>query len=267
MRRFLRAVLGIAAMQPKMFLAYRIWVWMQFAVQILSMTVLVYFWRAVYASSASDPGGMTLQQTINYILLAQILLPLVTSRLIFEFGFIIRDGRVGIELLRPLDFQGRYYVEGFVSMWISLALALPLLAFAWLVFGLDLPNDLATWAAFLVALVLGHAVIFCFDWLFASLAFYTTETWGLSVVREAVAVFFSGALVPLAMMPAWLQSIAAALPFAQALAVPVSLLSGVLPASEAPRLWLVQLLWLGVLALASRLFFGLAVRKVTVQGG
>jgi ABC-type uncharacterized transport system permease subunit len=38
------------------------------------------------------------------------------------------------------------------------------------------------------------------------------------------------------MMPAWLQGLAAALPFAQAIAVPVSLLSGITPLAEAPRL-------------------------------
>jgi ABC-2 type transport system permease protein len=94
-----------------------------------------------------------------------------------------------------------------------------------------------------------------------------TETWGLSVVRVALGSFFSGALIPLAMMPLWLQKIAAILPFAQALSVPVSFLSGITPVSEAPRALLIQFIWLIVLTIASRWFFSIAIRKVTVQGG
>ncbi len=110
-------------------------------------------------------------------------------------------------------------------------------------------------------------MLFLFDWMFACLAFYVTETWGLSVVRIGVGSFFSGALVPLAMMPGWLQKLAASMPFAQALSVPVSFLSGITPLAEAPRLWLIQLAWLAGLLVVSRLVFRVAMRKVTVQGG
>jgi ABC-2 type transport system permease protein len=89
----------------------------------------------------------------------------------------------------------------------------------------------------------------------------------LAVLRFGVATFFSGSLVPLAMMPGWLQNLTLALPFAQALYVPVSLLSGITPLSQLPRIWLVQIVYLLVLAFLSRLVFRVAVRKVTVQGG
>ena len=87
------------------------------------------------------------------------------------------------------------------------------------------------------------------------------------MVRIGVGSFFSGALVPLAMMPGWLQKIAAAMPFAQAMSVPVSFLSGIASAVDAPRLWLTQLIWLVVLLFLSRVVFNIAIRKVTVQGG
>jgi ABC-2 type transport system permease protein len=115
--------------------------------------------------------------------------------------------------------------------------------------------------------VLGNSVVFFFDYLFACLAFSSTETWGLSVVRVGAAAFFSGALVPLTMMPGWLQAVANALPFAQALYAPVAVLGGIVPLAEAPRVWAVQLVWLAVLFVLSRLVFRVAVRKITVQGG
>jgi len=257
---------AIAGMAAKARLAYNLWVWADFVVTLLTMIVFVYFWRAVYGN-ASVLGGMQLSQTITYILFARMLAPLVETRTIFFFGFMIRQGQVAVELTRPLDMQARFLVESFSEMLVFLVQRLPLFLLAVLFFDMQLPTSPALWLAFFISLLLGQAVLFLFDWMFACLAFYVTETWGLSVVRVAAGSFFSGALVPLVMMPAWLQNVAATLPFAQALAVPISFVSGIHTLADAPRLWLIQIVWLLALLMLSRLVFNIAVRKVTVQGG
>jgi ABC-type uncharacterized transport system permease subunit len=68
-------------------------------------------------------------------------------------------------------------------------------------------------------------------------------------------------------MPHALRVVAEALPFAQTIYVPAALLSGITAPGDAPRVWLVQLAWLIGLVVTSRLFFRVAVRKITVQGG
>jgi ABC-2 type transport system permease protein len=266
LRRNVSVYSAIAATAAKVRLAYNMWVWADFVVTIVSMIVFVYFWRAVYTGT-STLGGLALSQTITYILLARLLSPLVETRTIFFFGFMIRQGQIAVELTRPLDMQVRIVVETFAELVVFLVQRLPLFLIAWLFFGMRLPDNPALWGAFFISLVLGQGVIFLFDWMFACLAFYVTETWGLSVVRVAAGSFFSGAIVPLAMMPGWLQNLAAAMPFAQAMAVPVSFLSGISPLADAPRVWLIQIAWLLALLVLSRLVFNVAVRKVTVQGG
>jgi len=266
LRRDLSIYRAIAAMAAKTRLAYNMWVWADFVVTIVSMIVFVYFWRAVYAGT-STLSGLALSQTITYILLARLLSPLVETRTIFFFGFMIRQGQIAVELTRPLDMQARIMTESFAELLVFLVQRLPLFLIAWLFFGLRLPTDPALWLAFFISLVLGQIVLFLFDWMFACLAFYVTETWGLSVVRVAAGSFFSGAIVPLVMMPDWLQNLAGGLPFAQAMAVPVSFLSGISTVADAPHIWLTQIIWLLVLLVLSRIVFGIAVRKVTVQGG
>jgi ABC-2 type transport system permease protein len=134
-------------------------------------------------------------------------------------------------------------------------------------FGLKVPTDLMTWLAFLVSALLGFTVMFFFTWFLACFTFYTTEIWGLGVLIEGMTFFLSGALVPLAMMPEWLRGIVLSVPFAQALAVPIGLLSGITPLGDAPRLWLIQIAWIIGMWIISNLFFRVAVRKITVQGG
>ncbi len=258
---------AFAAIMPKMFLAYSIWVWMQFVVEVIALIIFVYFWRAVYAER-SVIAGLDLNQTLSYIILAQIFTPVVHApSTISRFGHLMREGLMAIELLRPLDFQGASYVTNLAEVALSLLLHLPLALIGWLLFRYTVPLDPLIWLAFLVTLVLGNAALFFFDWIIACASFYSTESWGLGVLRFGIGTFFSGALVPLVMMPPWLQGLAATLPFAQALYVPVSLLSGITSLADMPRIWLIQLAYLLVLGLLSRLVFSRAVRQVTVQGG
>jgi ABC-2 type transport system permease protein len=258
--------LALASMVPKMFTAYSAWFWMDMFVRLMAMLIASAFWQAVYAASPSL-GGLTLQQTLTYAVLAQMLRPMTEAGVILDVGFRVREGVIANELVRPLDFQFANYVSALMWMVVSLVVALPLLLIGWLAFGLQLSSDPLVWLAFITTLVIGYSVRFFFDWIFASMAFYTTEVWGLFVLHQGISLFFSGVLLPLALMPGWLQAITAALPFAQAFAVPLNLLSGITPLTDVPGLVLTQVVWLiGMLAL-SRGFFLLAVRRITVQGG
>jgi len=257
---------AMAGIVPKTFLAYSLWVWVSLFLNTITMTILVFFWKAVYADTGTI-AGLDLQTTLTYILLAQIFLPLGDLSMIFEFGYSLREGGIAHALLRPVDFQGGFYVQYMTQTLTSLFLQIPMALVAWLVFGLRFPTDLQLWAVFILSAILGRTILFFFDWMLACLTFYTTEVWGLGVLVYGASLFFSGSLVPLAMLPGWLQTFALATPFAQALYVPLSLLTGITPLSQAPMVLLIQVILLITLGVLSRLFFRVAVRKVTVQGG
>ncbi len=265
--RKLRIYGSFAAVVPKMFMAYSIWVWMDIFVSIIAVVIFVAFWRAVFASTATI-AGLTLDQTLNYILLAQLFGEAAyVSNVIYDIGAGLREGQIAAALLRPLDYQAAMYVQNVMNLVINLILKFPLALFIWFVYGLDLPSDPLVWLAFVISLALGHAVMFCFDWIIGCVAFYSTEIWGMSVVRYGVAMFLGGSLIPLTMMPDWLRTIASILPFSQAVFLPVSILSGITPVSAMPRIWLMQVVLLIGLLFLSRFIFGRAVRVITVQGG
>ena len=257
---------AMAAIIPKIYLAYSMWFWASLVLNMVTVTIFVFFWIAVYADTTTI-AGLDLQQTLTYILLAQIFAPLANLQMIFEFGYNLREGGIAHVLLRPVDIQGGYLGQNFSTLFTELVLQIPLAILVTLVFHLQWPTDPAVWAAFIVSALLGRAVLFFFDWILACLTFYTTEVWGLGIMVYGIGLFLSGSLIPLVMLPPLLQTLAEMTPFAQALYIPISLLSGVTPLTEAPRLWLVQVLWLVSLLVASRLMFKAAVRKVTVQGG
>jgi ABC-2 type transport system permease protein len=265
-RRHLSVYAALFGMIPKLFMAYQIWFWVGLVLNVISMAILVFFWRAIYADT-STISGLGQNQTITYILLAFIFMPLTSNDLVWEFGSNLREGMMIHHLLRPINFQGMNYAQTLGGLVTRLVLQFPVVLVAVLVFGLRLPMDLLTWLAFIVSAMLGFTVMFFFNWFLACLTFYTTEIWGLGVLIEGMTFFLSGALVPLVMMPVWMRTVVLSVPFAQALAVPVGLLSGITPLNDAPRIWLIQLLWIIGMWIISTLFFRVAVRKITVQGG
>jgi ABC-2 type transport system permease protein len=265
-RRYWSIYISIFAMIPKMFMAYVIWFWAGLVLNVISMAILVFFWRAIYADT-STISGLGLDQTIRYILLAFIFMPLTANDLVWDFGSNLREGLIIHHLLRPVNFQAMHYAQALGGLVTRLVLQSPMLVVAVLLFGLKLPTDLTTWLAFIVSAILGFTVMFFFNWFLACFTFYTTEIWGLGVLIEGMNFFLSGALVPLVMMPGWLQSIVLSIPFAQALAVPIGLLTGITPLSNAPHAWFIQVLWIIGMWVISTLFFRVAVRKITVQGG
>jgi ABC-2 type transport system permease protein len=253
-------------MVVKTMFAYRTSVWTNLIDNLVGLTVFVYFWRAIFANTPSI-AGLDLPTTLTYILLARIFAPLASMTLIFEFGSRLRDGDFALLLLRPVDLQLSYYAQSLAALLVELARQLPVVLLAVLAFGLRWPADPARWAVFIVSALLGRSLMFCVDWLLGSLTFYTTEIWGLWACFLALSTFLTGGLLPLDMLPAWLRGLALATPFAQAVYVPIALLSGLAPLADAPRLLLGQGLWLLGLAAAARLFFERALRRVTVQGG
>lgn len=257
---------AMAAIVPKVFMAYTLWFWVSLILNTIGMTILVFFWRAVYGNTDSL-GGLSLQTTLTYILLAQVFLPLADQDLIWEFGYNLREGGMVHALLRPVDFQLGYYAQALMRLATQLLLQLPMALVATLVFGLRWPADPAAWGAFVVSALLGYTSLFFFHWCIACLTFYTTEVWGLGVIIFGTSLFFSGSLMPLAIMPGWLRTLVLSLPFAQSLAIPMSFLSGITPVADALHVWLSQLVWLIGLGVLSRLVFRVAVRKITVQGG
>jgi len=268
-RRYLREpgkYFAILGMVPKVFMAYQLWFWIGLVLSTIGMAILYFFWRAVYGSTA-EIAGLTLNTTITYILLAQVFRPLTDIDLIFEFGYNLREGGIIHQLLRPINFQAMYYAQNLGGLSTQLLLQIPMALVATFVFGLHWPTNIVVWGAFLVSALLGFTALYFFVYCVACLTFYTTEVWGLGVLFFGMSIFLSGGLVPLAMMPDWLQTIVVSIPFAQALALPINILTGITPLNEVTHVWLTQFLWVLGLWIASNLIFRVAIRKVTVQGG
>ena len=70
--------------------------------------VLIYFlWKAIYASSGTDVvNGMTLNDTLVYLVLATALFNFLEVFLVWDMSREIQSGAIVLKLLKPMSFRG-----------------------------------------------------------------------------------------------------------------------------------------------------------------
>ena len=106
---------------------------------------------------------------------------------------------------------------------------------------------------------------FQINFLIGILAFWLEETWVLRVMFVLMTQFFSGAMIPLELFPAWLRDSLHYLPFPYLTWVPVKLFMGTYSGSVSQAFALI-LLWAGLALLTSALVWRQGIRAYTGAG-
>jgi ABC-2 type transport system permease protein len=131
-------------------------------------------------------------------------------------------------------------------------------------FPLAVPGDALTWAAGLVAVLLGMLVSFALRFLLALSAFWLLDGTGETQMVWLAGFFCSGMLLPLNVFPGELGRVVRVLPWSSLLQAPADVLLG---HADPLATYAFQGAWAVVLLAAGRLVTAVAVRRVVVQGG
>lgn len=233
------------------------------------MFIMIY--EAFYQNgTASQP--ISLKQLIDYIWLQQAFL--VFIMLWFRDGelfSLITTGNIAYELCRPCGIYGFWYAR-LIAQRLSGALlrCSPILIIAFLLpepYGLSVPAGIPAFVLFSVTLTLGLLVLVSISMFIYISVFVTMSPVGSLLMIGVLGEFFAGMIIPIPLMPLWLQKIAYLLPFRLASDLPFRVYSGNIPANEALMSIVIQIIWLAVLVLSGRLLLGKALKRVVVQGG
>jgi len=251
----------------KVNLAYAANAWGAFVVTVFQIFVFYYIWMAIYNVDGMI-NGISKGQIVTYIILSRIIYTQTTWGFIPRIGRTIQTGSIAMELLRPMDFQVLMFFER-IGDFLSFALmtAVPTLIICALTLGIRPPHDLLTFGFFALSFVMAMTISFFFEFFIGLLTFYTNYSWGLQAFQEAFIALFSGALIPIAFFPNWLKIITNFLPFQQMSYSPVTIYLGIVKGHQIIEVLAFQLLWIIVMAVAVRLFYSFAIKRVTVQGG
>lgn len=230
------------------------------------VAILYYLWRAAFAGSAAI-GGFTWPEMRTYILLAYGINALIGFASASRMMYAIRTGDIVIDLIRPLNYlrvqlaltTGAAVIEAVAS-----ALIIALLGVA---IGAVPPASPLAFVLFVASLLIGFVTKFLLVFTISLLCFWTISSTGLNWAQGAVISLLSGTLVPIALLPGWLQAVANVLPMRGIVATPVGIYLGQYTGWTLAGVLTLQAAWLIVLWLAADRAWPRAFRAVEIQGG
>lgn len=241
------------------------------ATQLFFGFVFIMIFAAFYSgSSGSEP--ISLQDLITYVWLQQVFLSFIMlwfrDQELFD---LITSGNIAYELCRPMDLYPHWYSKLMAQRVASVTLrCFPILFITFLLpepYRMSAPPSLASFLLFLVTLLLGLLVIVSISMLIYISVFWTMSPIGSILMISVAGEFLAGMIIPVPLMPSWLQSIAYVLPFRWTADFPFRVYSGHIPVTEAAWGIAIQLLWLAVLVIVGQWLMRKALRAVVVQGG
>lgn len=180
----------------------------------------------------------------------------------------IRTGEVAMDLARPYDYQAWWAAVAYgKAAFYAWARGIPPFVVGALVLETRLPDRWWIWPAFAASVVLAIGVSFALRFLVQLLAFWFTDVRGPNQVVNIAGGFLAGILVPVALFPPGLRTVARALPWASTLDAPISVFLGLRSGSSLVGTLVLQVVWLVVLVRCGRAVLAAAVRRLEVAGG
>jgi ABC-2 type transport system permease protein len=263
--RSLAAYLQIVNMGIQMIAAYRVQAILETASMLLQVFLLRAIWEAVYAGQ-NQLDGRPLSLVIAYVTIATIQNWLLSPNLAYFLAELVRDGSVGIELVRPVPFLGRLLAQQGGETAFALPFAIAGFPLAVLLGGMLPPASPAAAALYMVSFG-SHGIMVLIGLAIGLTSFWTIEIFGFEMIYRLVSAFFGGAPIPLWFFPSQLRAVADWLPFQSMVFVPIAIYLGQLTGGDAVRAIGLQLLWILGLYVAVRAVWRHAMRRVVVQGG
>jgi len=233
------------------------------------MHIMIY--EAFYANAVSTPP-MSLKQVVTYVWLQQAFLVFIALWVRDEEIFnLITSGNIAYELCRPCNIYGFWYAK-LIAQRLSGAMlrCFPILILAFFFpepYRMTLPPSAMSFFLFIISLLLGLMVVVSISMLIYISVFITMSPVGSMLIISTAGEFFSGMIIPIPLMPLWLQKVAYFLPFRLAADMPFRVYTGHIPPAQALTGMLIQLIWLGILVLTGNAFMKRIMKRIVVQGG
>lgn len=265
LRATLRAAPAMARAAVQEAVAYRA----ELLVWILS-TTLPLVMLALFSAVAREgplgrygPGDFSL-----YFLSVFVIRQLTGSWVSWQIILEIREGKLGMRLLKPVSPLVAYAIENLAAMPLRLAVALPVALWALAGAGQGrLPSGVGLWGVFLASLVGAWLITFLSNVALGCLSFFWESSRSLIDVWMVLYFTLSGYAIPVDLFPGWLQEATGWLPFRYQMAFPVEVLTGRLGAGDALRGLAVQWGMVGLLGLVAAGIWRRGLGRFEAYGG
>ena len=190
-----------------------------------AINVLIWFGTLIllYRAIGGSIGGYSTAELVTYILGTSLLAATLFTNVMDQMADEIVEGDLVNYLLRPINYFYYWIARGAAVRTVLLVIAVAEI----ILLGLTVADDVLFQSN--PVILLQTAVLCCgsfvlitwFDFIAATLSFWTERGFGPRWLLMICTRFLSGAALPIAIMPSWAQTIFHATPFPSLISAPV----------------------------------------------
>jgi ABC-2 type transport system permease protein len=205
---------------------YRIESGIWFLWDVLPPIAMAFLWLTAFRDQ-QVVAGYDQSEMLLYTVGVMVLRTMITAHTEWSLDYEIRQGLLSTYLVKPFNVWG-YWFAGESAWKVMRALWLtPVLVgcLIWLwpfISPARLPLDRLP--LLLVSVVLGYVVCFFMKLCLGFVGFWTNDITGTTTLYEVTANIVGGVIVPLALLPGWLRTVASFLPIQAVYNIPLSIL-------------------------------------------
>ena len=266
-----RGLAGVYAQNARIAIAeqfqYRVANYFYMIGMVAEPVIYLVVWTTIAAQQGGAVAGFTVGQFAAYYIVWTLVRSMNVVFTPYGWEWRIREGDLSAALLRPIfpivsDL-------GFFAGWkvVAIVLWLPIAVLLTLIFKPEINPTLlqvgvfglAIWGAYLIRSLNQSSI--------GMVTFWTTRVGPIFELYVTVELLLSGRLVPMALMPDWVQSIAGVLPFYSTFGFPIEALVGNLSTERLIGGLAVQAFWIVVGALLLRFVWRFAIKRYSAVNG
>jgi ABC-2 type transport system permease protein len=234
---------------------------------IAEPVIYLVVWSSIARSHGGSVDGITAGQFAAYYIVWTLVRNMNVVFTPYGWEWRIREGEFSGMLLRPLHpihqdiafFAGMKVVV--IVLWLPIAAALTVL------FHPSLHPGFADILVFLVAIWGAYLIRTMFQSLLGMVTFWTTRVGAFFDLYFIGELLLSGRLVPLKLMPGWVQGLASYLPFKWTFYFPIEALVGNRSTESLLRGLGMQVMWIAIGAVLFQLVWKQAVKRYSAVSG
>lgn len=241
----------------------------EFLVWILTTTqplVMLGLWTSVAREAPFGPYSSS--KFVAYFLATLIIRQLTGNWVAWQMSEEVRSGAMAMRLLRPLHPFVAFAASHAAALPLRSIIALPIAVVLLASSGASvLTSDPPQLLLLIPSIALAWLITFAMMFAIGSLAFFLTQTMAIANLYFAMFSLFSGYIMPLALLPGWIKTVAAWLPFRFMLSVPVEILIGAHDRAALVALVAGQAAWAAGMLTIALTVWRLGVRRFESVGG
>lgn len=265
-RSLLRFYLAMMRMEALRNLQYRVANYFYMIGMLAEPIIYLIVWSTVARQQGGSVGGFTPGAFAAYYIVWTLVRQMNIALTPAAWEWRIREGQLSGWLLRPLH-PFNYDLAGLAGWKVAVIIMwLPIAAVLTLLFHPTLDPTVADGAVFFVAIWGAYVIRSIALWLLGLVTFWTTRVNAIFEAYFTAELILSGRLVPLQLMPHWVQTVANFLPFKWTFGYPIEALTARLPTSQLLGGLGVQAVWIALGAMLVAVVWRRAVRRFTSVG-